>query len=250
MVKWGGIFVGTVRCVFFAVIAAALIPAFVLPGPRPAGVGDFFHDVRDGRASAILIPPTSGWLDPDDDTTVTWRTGFATWHRAPYSVYGGPYYDNPRATLPDGTVTIAGTTINAPSGVVRDQLIAVAREASAAGGHGGISVSEQMQLSDIAHLAPSPVTGVVVTALFAWALLLTFIFTVSPGSYATKWAWVWLFTIGVIGPLLFLWKEPASPYLLRRRGSRPTRAPISGGNGFLRALAWVFALIVLGTVLS
>lgn len=77
MTRWGAFVVGTVRVLLLAALVMAYTPVWLLPSPHGATVDDFLRDVKAGRAAGISIPPTSGWLDPDDDTTVTWRTGFA-----------------------------------------------------------------------------------------------------------------------------------------------------------------------------
>lgn len=248
MTKWGVILVSTVRCLLFAILAAAFVPAIAIPPPRSGTIEDFLRDVRNGHADAISIPPTSGWLDPSDGTDVTWRTGFADWYQASYSVYGPDYHDT--ATFPDGVASVEGSAIEVPQGVARDQLIAVAQAASTAGGHGTLHLSDHMELSEITHLEPSPAPPAILAAFVAWLVLSTFAWGAHPGAYATRGAWVWLFTLGVIGPFLYLWKEPAPPRFRPNPRKQPPRAPITALGGFLRASGCAIAAIVVAEAVS
>lgn len=247
MTRWGVFLVGVVRVSLFAALLMAYVPIWLLPAPHRSTVDDFLRDVDAGRASGISIPPTSGWLDPSDDTTVTWRTGFADWHSAPFTVFYGRDHccGDPSATFAGGTAIVEGKAYDAPSGAARDQLIGVAQEVAAAGGHRAVHIADSTAFDETLHLAPSVNTLMFWADFSIWFLLITVAWGWTPDTYATRAAWVWLFTIGIIGPFLYLWKSPSPPRFRDRSGDQPPSRPISGFGGFLRAAGCAAALTVL-----
>jgi hypothetical protein len=76
--------------------------------------------------------------------------------------------------------------------------------------------------------------------------LLTLLHMLSRGGHrvANRWAWFWLFTVGQVGALLYLIREPVPLWrrVLPARGTVPTR----GGVGFAQAVLWAFGSGLLG----
>jgi hypothetical protein len=216
VVMWSGKFWGTVRWLMFAVLLVAFGSTVGSLRPRHATASDFLTDVRNGRAADISIPATSGWMDPDENTTVSWRTGYATWHTAPY---------------------VEGQIGPEKAGYVRDQLIGLADAAADQGGRPRPEISMNVPSRHYTFLTPVPALRMTATVL--WLLLFARMLITGPGAYANRWAWTWLFTIGIVGPLLYLVAESGAP----RRRER-----IHGGSGFLQAVGWGTLAAVLGAV--
>jgi hypothetical protein len=81
----------------------------------------------------------------------------------------------------------------------------------------------------------------------AWVGTFLIMLSSSRHRYANRWAWLWLFTIGQAGALLYLILEP-QPIWRPRSWPRTERAPTGGGVGFVWAflLSFVVSLAALG----
>ena len=80
--------------------------------------------------------------------------------------------------------------------------------------------------------------------------LLALVHMVARGGHrvANRWAWFWMFTIGQVGALLYLLREPVP--LWRAELPDTGRAPIRGGMGFIYAVLYAFAVGALSIAVS
>jgi hypothetical protein len=80
--------------------------------------------------------------------------------------------------------------------------------------------------------------------------LLTLVHMLAQGGHrvANRWAWFWMFTIGQVGALLYLLREPTP--LWRAELLDTDSAPIRGGVGFGYAVLYTFAVGALSIAAS
>ncbi|GAA4587260.1 hypothetical protein GCM10023194_35660 [Planotetraspora phitsanulokensis] len=86
---------------------------------------------------------------------------------------------------------------------------------------------------------PDPGTGPVVQ--IAWCFALLIMLVTKRTRLANRWAWLWLFTIGQIGALLYLLLEPR-PLWWGPEEREPMDPPIGGFVGFF--LAVVISMVI------
>ncbi len=77
-------------------------------------------------------------------------------------------------------------------------------------------------------------------AVAVWLLALVHMVTRGGHRVANRWAWFWMFTIGQVGALLYLLREPVP--LWRAELPDTESAPIRGGVGFVHAVLYAFAV--------
>jgi hypothetical protein len=81
-----------------------------------------------------------------------------------------------------------------------------------------------------------------VLTTLAWLGTFVVMLGTSRHRYANRWAWVWLFTFGQVGALLYLVLEPR-PIWRPRSWSAPTnRTPAGGGTGCLWSILLALAV--------
>ncbi len=79
---------------------------------------------------------------------------------------------------------------------------------------------------------------------------LTLIQMLASGGHrvANRWAWFWMFSIGQVGALLYLLREPVP--LWRSEVADTGRAPMGGGFGFLFAIGLAIATAIVGSAVA
>jgi len=95
---------------------------------------------------------------------------------------------------------------------------------------------------------PSNIVWEPLHAATAAAWIGTFLLMLSRPNhrYANRWAWLWLFTIGQVGVLLYLILEPQPLWRPRGWPRSPNRMPARGGTG----LAWAVLLSIAASVVA
>lgn len=169
------ILVVTLRALALAILLTWAVGAATAAHPREAGYEEFVHEVQRGAVDQVLLPNTSSSSSSDE---TVWM---ATWSTGPFQWREGPISDRTMLTVGDFSRTM------------RDQGVDVTRE------------------NDDAGLLTWPLRG---PAWMSTLLGLTWlaVFLVMLGSrptYATRWAWFWMFVVGQLGALVYLLLEPA-----------------------------------------
>lgn len=86
------------------------------------------------------------------------------------------------------------------------------------------------------------------TAITVWLLTLVHMLANGGHRVANRWAWFWMFTIGQIGALLYLLREPLPLWRSELPGTG--RPPIRGGTGFVYAVLSAFAVGALSILVT
>lgn len=200
-----------------AVLAAALLLTLPRQQPIDARFDQLLDQVRAGQVTSVQIPGEAG------SSEFQWHEGPLRWYEA-----SGP---------PDAQLQLQ-------------------RTAAAPGAH-GISFStrdsgeERLWVQTLSS-ADEP-SWLVFTASSLWAVLFFVMLATREHPYANRWAWFWLFTLGAVGPILMLFKEPRPLRLRPSRPGRPPRAardPITGGVGLSYAIFWALGLSITFSVLK
>jgi hypothetical protein len=208
----------------------------VLAVANPSGHGSIEQlkgRIRSGSTSVVLTDQTSG-----TGVEVLWQTGFLSWSEAWYQ----PATTN---TAPDGAAGNSSTS-------ARDQLVEELTAAAVQSGR-SLGVSDvrdhKVLLFNAQELGAAPPLGSIAIAL--WIVLFGHMLLIREHRYANRWAWFWLFTVGQIGALLYLWSEPEP--LLKLLPRTPGRArehqPITGGVGCLYSIAWMLVVSIVVVLL-
>lgn len=218
------------RWLMWLLLALTLLQVLAVANPGGHGSIEQLKDrIRSGSTSVVLTDQTSA-----TGVEVLWRTGFLSWSEAwyqPETAYSSP----------DGAV---GST----SASARDRLVEELTAQAAQVGR-SLEVSDvgehKVLLFDAREPGAVPPLGSMAIAL--WIVLFGHMLLTREHRYANRWAWFWLFTVGQIGALLYLWKEPEPLLkpLLRKPGRVRERQPITGGVGCLFSIAW---MLVVGIV--
>jgi len=221
----------------FGLLAATLLTTIGSVHPPKEDFNAFLTDIRYGRAEAVSVPPTSGWLDANEWTNVRWRTGLATWHEATYTGY---YSAEPSesATYPGGGMTLGGRYFAVQSGDPRDQIVALTEAVSTSFGQGQVPIATG-RLNSIVAASYMDTAGLAI-----WLLMFLVMLGRDPDPVATRWGWTWLFTLGMVGPLVYTWIAPS------HRDRYASRRPIRGGLGFLCSAVAAIVLYFAGRLID
>jgi len=208
------------RAVLLAVLLIGGAAAIVTENAAvPSDLQTLLHDVHAGRVNWIVY--SSGVTQSEE---IRWSTGPLTWWQARYD----------------------GSSIDVAA-VLRTEARRAGQPApSIRMVYGSRDVGSQRRPSMWGAALPwgSAATAVVL----AWVVTF-FAMIVQPAAYprryASGWCWFWLFVVGGIGPVLYLWLEP-HPFWLpgvgRREESPHRRALFTGTQGFVAALLVALAL--------
>lgn len=219
-------------------LALTLLQVLAVANPSGHGsVEQLKGRIRSGSTGVVLIDQASA-----TGVEVLWQTGFLSWSEAWYQ----PAATNGAADgAPDGAT-------GGGDGSPRDQLV---RELTAAAAQSGraLGVSDagdhKVLLFNARELGAAAPLGSIAIAL--WIVLFGHMLLTREHRYANRSAWFWLFTVGQIGALLYLWSEPEpllGPLLRTPRRARVRERehqPITGGVGCLYSVAW---MLVVGIV--
>ncbi|MBS2965959.1 hypothetical protein KGA66_23135 [Actinocrinis puniceicyclus] len=227
-------FMHILRWLVLALFAATLLQVLAVASPSSHAFVDQLEDrIRAGSTTAVLT-------DQADATgvRVLWQTGFFSWTQA--------WYQPPGAQ--SGSGPAEGGEQASPRGQLVGELTAVARRS----GH-TVSVTDvtsyRVLLLNAGQLTLGAPLGTIAVAL--WIVLFARMLLTREHRYANRWAWFWLFTVGQIGALLYVWSEP-EPLLMplgRSRARVQADQPITGGTGCLLSIASTFLVSVVGLVL-
>ena len=230
-----GGFTTVLRWVCIAVLAAALL--LTLPRQKPRDVGfDRLQDrVRTGQVTEVQVSAGSGSSGSSGSNQFRWHEGPLRWYQA----FGPP-----------------------------DAQRQLERTAAAPGAHGlsftTVDMGPDRFWFQTLSNSDEP-SWLVFTASSLWVALFFVMLATREHAYANRWAWFWLFTVGGVGPILMLFKEPrplrvplwgaqwgsrSVPLRLRRAGRSAGRAgaprvglePITGGVGLSYAIFWAIGL--------
>jgi hypothetical protein len=189
----------------------ALLLTLPRHAPRDAPFEQLLDLVRTGQVTSVQSP------DGAASTSVVWHEGPLRWYRA-----YGPH----------------------------DGLLQLEQAATGPGAH-GLSFStpgrDQLWIQDLSD-SDEP-SWLAFAASCLWVLMFFVMLATREHSYANRWAWFWLFTVGGVGPMLMLFKEPESLRLRPWRGRRSTVRldPLTGGVGLAYAVIWAIGLALLAS---
>jgi len=245
------------RWICFLTLVASTLIALPARFPNQTDLDQLFRDVLSGHASSVSIEDLGGQT-PVNDVRVRWKTSMFGWHEtntSPLPCLGPQEKFVVQYTDPELTVSgpIGGSNCKDADAVMRAYL-------QSAAGPRGITVNSypshetpglHVNTSFMYLVAP---TALAVITGFLWiATFLGMLFT-RDHPYANRWAWLWLFTVGGVGPMLMLWMEPTPLRLRFRRGSDETyrwrRPPLTGWAGLGLAIGWTIGLTAAGWGLS
>ncbi|MEU6737704.1 hypothetical protein [Streptosporangium sandarakinum] len=209
----------TVRIVLLAVLLAGALVAALSSAPTARTRAEFRAAVAAGRVSAVLYRPHDGLVQE-----VEWSEGPLVWHRiedlpAPG---GGPGYTTTEfwaeiSRVPLDAVSLFGDRSDR-SGFLPDWPFRVLR-------YGGVP-----------------------WVAFAWGIAFLIMLGSTP-RLGSRWAWIWLFTVGQVGAIGFLLLEPRPLWYRADRQPAPV-VRMSGGQGCLMsvglAIIAVFAAMGVG----
>lgn len=236
-----------IRWVCFLVLLAGFLLAIPVQHPSFSTLDNLLGDIQHGRASSISMTTDSS----GSDATVRWRTEPYAWHQYQGMIGISPHIGTSFVYGPTnvmtGSVTATSATGWADSNELTRSLVTAAGVQSGHPVQIGTFSSHRVLLF---YLNEAGLWGpLTVVVLLLWlSLFLGMLFT-PDHPYATRWAWLWFFALGGVGPLLLLWKEPEP---LRVRFWRPrdvyrwTQAPITGGTAFIYSIAWAVVVVVGG----
>lgn len=227
-----------VRWLVLALFAATLLQVLAVANPGDHASVDQLEDrIRAGSTTEVLIDRADA-----NGVSVLWRTGFLSWTQAWYQP-SGAY----------GANGVNGRSEDGGQGSARGQLVGELTAVAHGSGH-TVSVTDftdhRVLLLNAGQLTLGAPLGTIAVAL--WIVLFARMLLTREHRYANRWAYFWLFTVGQIGALLYVWSEP-EPLLMplgRSRARVHVDRPITGGTGCLLSIASVFLVSVVGLVLS
>jgi hypothetical protein len=209
------------RAALLVILSTSGLLVFTYTNPREATPGQLVDDLRQGRVEHLERPRGEGYF-VDGERWVRWSTGLLTWYETSVPGPGWP------STAPgrwgegsDGDAAILeGVVGQAPN---RVRLLPLA-----------LHEKRYPWEYHPAQLAPF--------ALALWIPVFLVMLCRFDHRYANRWAWTWLFTIGVVGVLPYLLLE-ARPLWARDYGAYPPTRRYdedekrwSGTKGFIAAL--------------
>jgi hypothetical protein len=197
------------RLVLLLVLLAGAVSVAVaaLPSTRPES--DLTRDIAAGRIT---------YLDYDEQTRdVRWVTGRWHWHETTLVTWQ------------------AGADRSSSTG---DPAMTWLLQRIDESGH---FVSVRIHRTHNRSLWPSEIIWdrLQIATMAAWIGTFLLMLGTTRHRYANRWAWLWLFTFGQVGALLYLVLEP-QPIWRPRSWPPRGRPPIGGGSGFLGSilLSW------------
>lgn len=195
-------------------VVAGALAIFSVDPPR-ADLQALLHDVRGGRVHAVELRD-----EHSPEATVRWSTGVFQWWSAP--IDPSTLVEHAKTFAPESQRTI-------------DVRATIEQEALASGHP--VSVRARSGHDLWAADLPWPVLSW--AAAGVWLIAFVVMLLNNRNRYANRWAWLWLFLIGTVGPLLYLALEPRA--LWRREREHPERR-LSGGVGLLYAWLLTFGV--------
>ncbi len=222
------------RWLILALFAATLLQVLAVANPSGHGFVNQLEDrIRSGSTSTVLTDQATA-----NQVRVLWQTGPFSWTEAWYQP----------ATANTGTSGAPGDDQTPPRQHLVDELTAVAGQS----GH-TVNVTDAtghpVLLLNAGELTLGAPLGKIAVAL--WIVVLARMLLTREHRYANRWAWFWMFTIGQIGVLLYLWSEPEP--LLMPLGRSPVRVrahqPVAGGTGCLLSIASMLLASVAGPLI-
>jgi hypothetical protein len=221
------------RWLILALFAATLLQVLAVANPSGHGFVDQIEDrIRSGSTSTVLTDQATA-----NQVRVLWQTGPFSWTEA--------WYQPAAATTGSGDPGSAQAS-------TRQQLVDELTAAADQSGH-TVTVTDAtghwVLLLNAGELTLAAPLGKITVAL--WIVLFARMLLTREHRYANRWAWFWMFTIGQIGALLYLWSEPEP--LLMPLGRSPARVrahqPTTGGTGCLISIALMLFASVAGPLL-
>jgi hypothetical protein len=218
------------RWLILALFAATLLQVLAVANPSGHGFINQLEDrIRSGSTSTVLTDQAT-----TNQVRVLWQTGLFSWTEA--------WYQPATATTGSGD---PGSAQASTRQQLVDELTAVADQS----GH-TVTVTDAtghwVLLLNAGELTLGAPLGKITVAL--WIVLFARMLLT---RYANRWAWFWMFTIGQIGALLYLWSEPEP--LLMPLGRSPVRVrahqPAAGGTGCLLSIASTLLASVAGPLI-
>ena len=222
------------RWLILALFAATLLQVLAVANPSGHGFVNQLEDrIRSGSISTVLTDQATA-----NQVRVLWQTGPLSWTEAWYQP----------ATANTGTSGTQGDGQASTRQHLVDELTAAASHSTHT-----INVTDAPRhwvlLLNAGELTLGAPLGKITVAL--WITLFARMLLTREHRYANRWAWFWMFTIGQIGALLYLWSEPEP--LLMPLGRSPARVrayqPTTGGTGCLISIALMLFASVVGPLL-
>ena len=214
--SWPGRAVRTIAIVVLLLAAATVLLSL---SPAWASADAFIGDLAAGRVDYVEYDQQS--------RTIYWVTDQVRWRAA----------DVPAPLVPGGS---GGYQTSGQEQAWVEQQIA-------ASGH-PVAVAYVDNNGPREWIARVPWAPLRYAAVAAWLLALVQMVARGGHRVANRWAWFWMFTIGQVGALLYLLREPVP--LWRAELPDSGRAPIRGGLGFIYAVLYSFAVGALSIAVS
>jgi hypothetical protein len=209
------------RAALLVILSTSGLLAFTHANPREATPGHLVDDLRHGRVEHLERPRGESYF-VDGESRVRWSTGLLTWYETSVPGPGWPAVAPGRPDSAGADAAILEGLVGASPQRVR--LLPL-----------GLHERRYPWEYHPAQLAPF--------ALVLWIPVFLVMLCRFGHRYANRWAWTWLFTIGVVGVVPYLLLE-ARPLWARDHGAYPPRRRYdedderwSGTKGFLAALA-------------
>jgi hypothetical protein len=206
-----------VRAIAIVVLLLAAATVLLSLSPAWASADAFTGDLAAGRVDYVEYDQQS--------RTIYWITDQFRWHAA----------DVPAPLVPGGS---DGHQTSGQEQAWIEQQLAVS-------GH-PVAVAYVDNNGPREWIARVPWAPLRYATIAVWLLTLVHMLAAGGHRVANRWAWFWMFTIGQVGALLYLLREPV--WRAELPDTQP--APIRGGAGFLYAVLYTFVVGALSIAAS
>jgi hypothetical protein len=200
-----------VRAIAIVVLLLAAATVLLSLSPAWASADAFTGDLAGGRVDYVEYDQQS--------RTIYWVTDEVRWHAA----------DVPAPLVPGGS---DGYQRSGQEQAWVEQQIAVSGHPVA------MAYVDNNGLRE--WIVKVPWAPLRYAAVAVWLLTLVHLLATGGHRVANRWAWFWMFTIGQVGALLYLLREPVPLWRAELPDNEP--APIRGGVGFVYAVLYAFAV--------
>lgn len=207
------------RAIAIVVLLIAAATVLLSLSPAWAGADAFTGDLAAGRVDYVEYDQQS--------RTIYWVTDQVLWHAA----------DVQTPPVPDGS---GGYQTSGQEQAWVEQQIAASGES--------VAVAYVDNNGPREWIVRVPWAPLRYAAVAMWLLALVHMVARGGHRVANRWAWFWMFTIGQVGALLYLLREPVP--LWRAELPDTGRPPIRGGLGFLYAVLYAFVVGALSIAVS